>query len=367
MNVNFSRVPVDYWGDIERVKERFEWKLRQEGLSVTDIPTVIQCDLLIKWGFSNPLKRHGYSPFRLLNAMYPNVFKETDFKKFPHNYYKDTVALKKQFLEMLQKEQICLEEVPEKVNRDMLVRYRFSGVLSSYSNSVSKLVLTLFPDYFSIEDFSMRPNGYWDDPSNVRNAIEQLLKAEGKTEKEIPKFLTKKRLQEAKLGGLLDHFHGSPIEIVNTLYPGRFNITEFQRVPNKYWHLKENRIHALRTYCEKQEFLRDTLPTLNRAYFHKYFPRFISIADRYYDSHFYQWIIEAFPEHDFSLEEFDLLVADDGQICDSKEELVLHNFLIQSVCHAKIEREVVRFFNVKDNETYIPDWIIEQERTEVYC
>ncbi len=38
---NFSRVPVDYWGDIERVKERFEWKLRQEGLSVTDIPTVI--------------------------------------------------------------------------------------------------------------------------------------------------------------------------------------------------------------------------------------------------------------------------------------------------------------------------------------
>ncbi len=81
------------------------------------------------------MKRHGYSPFRLLNAMYPNVFKETDFKKFPHNYYKDKVALKKQFLEMLQKEQICLEEVPEKVNRDMLVRYRFSGVLSSYSNN----------------------------------------------------------------------------------------------------------------------------------------------------------------------------------------------------------------------------------------
>ena len=113
-----------------------------------------------------------------------------------------------------------------------------------------------------------------------------------------------------------------------------FILTEFQRVPNKYWYLKENRIQALRTYCEKQNFY-EIPSTFNRAYFRKYFPRFISVADRYYDSHFYQWIMEAFPEHDFLLEEFDLLVADDGQICDSKEELVLHNFLIQSVCSCK--------------------------------
>ena len=41
----------------------------------------------------------------------------------------------------------------------------------------------------------MRPNGYWDDPSNVRNAIEQLLKAEGITEKEIPKLSYEKKTQ----------------------------------------------------------------------------------------------------------------------------------------------------------------------------
>ena len=70
--------------------------------------------------------------------------------------------------------------------------------------------------------------------------------------------------------------------------------------------------------------------------------------------------MEAFPERNFSPEEFDLLVADDGQICDSKEELVLHNFLIQSVSYAKIEREAVRFYNGEHDETYIPDWIIEQ-------
>ena len=207
----------------------------------------------------------------------------------------------------------------------------------------------------------MRPNGYWKDLSNVRQAIEQLLKVDGKMEKDIPMFLTKKKLQDANLGGLLDHFHGSPIEIVNALYPGKFDITEFQRVPNKYWHSKGNRIQVLRTYCQKRNIHRDALPTLNRAYFRKHFPRFISVVDRHYDSKFYQWIMESFPEHRFSPEEFNLLVGDDGQTCDSKEERVLHNFLIQSLTNAKVKREAIRFLNEEYNETYIPDWIVEQD------
>lgn len=56
---DFQRVTPDYWSDINRIKERFEWKLKEENLSVSDIPSFIGCDTLIKWGFSNPLKRHG--------------------------------------------------------------------------------------------------------------------------------------------------------------------------------------------------------------------------------------------------------------------------------------------------------------------
>ena len=44
---------------------------------------------------------------------------------------------------------------------------------------------------------------------------------------------------EAKLGGLLYRFNGSPIEIVQALYPGRFLVTDFQRVPNRYWYKKK--------------------------------------------------------------------------------------------------------------------------------
>ncbi|KAB7706552.1 hypothetical protein F9802_10150 [Bacillus aerolatus] len=357
---DFHRVPVNYWADIERIKERFEWWLQQEGLTFADIPSVVNCELLLKWGVSNPLKRHGDSPFRLLHAIYPNHFKATDFKKTPQRYRKDNATLKKQIIEILQKENIFLEDVPKKVNRDLLVRYRLSGVLSYHSNSVSKLFCFLFPEHFSIEDFPAKPNGYWEDLSHAKRAIEHLLEAEGVAEKDIPSFLTKKRLAAAKLGGLLDRFHGSPIEIVQALYPGRFTVTEFQRVPNKYWYTKEHRVQAMRDYCEKQKVLREGLPLLNRAYFRKYFPRFISVADRHYDSKFYQWIIESFPEYKFSPEEFQLLAGEDGQICDSKEELVLHNFFLRSLPGAKVEREAARFFNDAVNETYIPDWIIEQ-------
>ncbi|MBB6447301.1 hypothetical protein [Bacillus benzoevorans] len=360
---DFQRVTPDYWSDVEKIKERFEWKLKEENLLVSDIPSFITCHTLLKWGFSNPLKRHGDSPFRLMNALYPNRFKETDFKKTPQRFRKDKTALRKQILEILQSEGIHFEDVPEKVNHELFRRHHLLGVLSSYSSSISKLFCSLFPENFTADDFT-KPNGYWDNLDNTRIAIQQLFKRDNILEKDIPTYLTKIRLQEAKLGGLLYRFHGSPIEIVQILYPGRFSVLEFQRVPNKYWYNRDHRIQAMRDFCHKYKITRKGLPLLNRAYFRKHFPRFISIADRHYDSKFYQWIIESFPEYKFTPEEFELLVGKDGQICDSKEELILHNFFLQTLTDADIQREKVHFRNEQADETYIPDWIIEQNSSK---
>ncbi|WP_230200244.1 hypothetical protein [Bacillus niameyensis] len=361
---DFYRVPVNYWSDKNRVKEFLEWKLEQEGIALSELPTIVNSELLLTWGFANPLKRYGDSPYKLLSELYPNTFKATDFKKVPHHYHKDITVLKNQFLHMLQQENIPLKDAPKKVNREMLIRYRFGGVLSSYSNNIAKFVTFLFPDYYSLEDFKMLPNGYWDDIENIKKVISRLIIDAGKTESDIPMFLTKKKLQQARLGGLLDKYNGSPIEIINAVYPGKFAITEFSRVPNKYWYKRENRIHALRNYCKTNQIQRDEIPLLNRSYFRKNFPRFISMVDRHYDSKFYKWIMESFPEHDFHPEEFKLLVGDDGQICDSQEELVIHNYLLQRVLNATIIREQERFFNKQLSEIYIPDWIIEQNRNK---
>lgn len=305
----------------------------------------------------------AYSPFRLMNAMYPNRFKETDFKSTPQRYRQSKTALRKQIIDILQSEGIRFADVPEKVNQQFFRRHRLLGVLSSYSSSISKLFCSLLPENFTAADFT-KPNGYWDNLENVRSTIQQILKRDNISEEEIPKYLTKKRLQKEKLGGLLHRFHGSPIEIVQALYPGRFSVTDFQRVPNKYWYNQNHRIQTMRDYCHKHNISRKGLPLLNRAYFRKHFPRFISIADRHYESKFYHWIIESFPEYQFTPEEFDLLAGKDGQICDSKEELVLHNFFLQTLIDAEVKREKVHFHNEAENETYFPDWIIEQNGSQ---
>ncbi len=357
---DFSRVPINYWNNIQNIRDRLEWHLKREGIRIEEIPQKVNRDLLVKWGFSNPLKRYGYSPFRLMSALYPGIFKETDFKKIPQGYANDKQFLKKQFMDMLRKENIPLEEAPKKVTQRMLLKHRFSGALKNHHGSPSKLMSYLFPGLFSADHFHMRPNGYWKDISNVKRVITDLIEKEGIAEEDVPKFMTKKRLMQEGLGGLLHEYNGSPIEIVNAVFPGKYDIIEFQRVPNQYWHSQKNRVQALRTFCEKRNIRRESLPLLNRAYFRKHFPRFISMVDRHYDSKFYRWIMESFPEYTFQPEEFNLLVGIDGQLCDSKEELEIHNFLIRAVVDGKVEREGCRFVNHEYDEVYIPDWVIKQ-------
>src|SRR5690606_24867279 len=67
-----------------------------------------------------------------------------------------------------------------------------------------------------------------------------------------------------------------------------------------------------------------------------------------------------FPEYQFKPQEFNLLVGKDGQLCDSREELVIHDFLLRTFSNIMIRREHIRFHNNAHSETYIPDWIIEQ-------
>lgn len=199
----------------------------------------------------------------------------------------------------------------------------------------------------------------------MKRTILDLIEKEGIAEGDVPTFITKKRLMQERLGGLLHEYNGSPIEIVNAVFPGKYDITEFQRVPNQYWNSQRNRVQALRNFCEKKGISRESLPLLNHAYLQKHFPRFISLVDRHYDSKYYRWIIETFPEYIFHPEEFNLLVGIDGQLCDSKEELAIHNFLVETLVSAKVIRESKRFVNNRYEEVYIPDWVIYKNNRKI--
>jgi hypothetical protein len=358
---DFFRVPKDYWADKSKIKDRLELKLNEHGYMINDIPKIITCETLIAWGFSNPLKRFEHSPFQLINALYPGRFKPTEFKKSPQRSSKVPDFLRKQFFHMLEQEGIQFKDIPKKVTQELLNKYRFSAALKQYNGSPSKLILSLFPNDFSLQDFNT-PNGFWKDENNIRKAFEKLLRDKNIPHQDIPKICTKKFFIENGLYGLLQEYNSSPIELIMKLYPNDFIITDFIRVPNKYWYNKNNRIQALRDYCKRHNIKRHDLPRLTRAYFKQHFPRFISLVDRHYESKFYLWIIESFPEYTFEPAEFQLLIGKDGQFCDSKEELVIHNYLYEKISpQAVLKREGIRLINEQDKETYIPDWIIEKD------
>lgn len=265
---------------------------------------------------------------------------------------------------MLKTEKISFQEVPRKVNQEMLIKYRFSGALSYYNNSPSKFIMSLFPNQFTIEDFS-RPQGYWQDVETTRAVIINLMKKLDIPHENIPQHLTKKLLIEHGLAGLLDRYQGSPINILEACFPDEYNILEFNRLPNRFWYYKHNRIKALRSYCENLHMDKQKITILSRAYFKKHIPRFVSVLDRHYESKIHLWIMEAFPEYNLKSEGFNLLEGDDGQICDSKEELLVHNLIIQLFPDAIVKREGKRFLNERFNETYIPDWIIQINGKEI--
>jgi hypothetical protein len=359
-DLDFSRVPAGYWADLENIRKRFELCLKQNNYTREDIPSVVTFQLLVKWGFSTPLKRWGHSPYKLINALYPGAFKEVDFRSVPQRYWNNHDTLKKQIKEMLAYENINLVDAPIKVTQKMLIDYRLGTALKSHDGSPSKLFLSLFPNQFQFHDFH-KTNGYWKNIDNVKVTIEELVKNKKIDSRDIPAYITKTFLKENQLGGLLHQYNGSPIELVQKLYPSQYDVTEFQRVPNKYWHTKKHRTEALRRYCQKQKVTRDKIPSLTRAHFRKHLPRFISMVDRHYDSKFHLWIIESFPEFDFNPSEFNLLIGIDGQVCDSKEEVQIHNFLVNYLSDGGLIREGEKFRNERYKEIYYPDWVILQD------
>lgn len=361
---SFHRVPANYWEKLENIKSRFEELLAENNIPFSDIPKFITYDLLIEWGLSNPLKRHNHSPYQLINAMYPNVFSPHQFRKIPNNFGLKKHQIKEQFLYMLKKERIAFDDIPKKVTLEMLQKFRFYAALNYHDKSPSKLIMELFPNEFTIEDFN-KPQGYWHNIKVVRRTVLNLLEKYNIPFSEIPQRLTKKMFMEQGLGGLLDRYDGSPIKIVQDCFPGKFDITDFKRLPNRFWYDKDNRIQSLRSYCKKHNISPDQLPMLSRAYFKRNMPRFVSVLDRHYESKIHLWITEAFPEFMFTPSDFSLLVGEDGQLCDSHEELLVHNHLLKVFAQATIKREGQRFVNEEFNESYIPDWIIHMDGRKI--
>ncbi|WP_157182480.1 hypothetical protein [Bacillus sp. m3-13] len=267
---DFQRVSSGYWSDTKNIKSFFEKCLIKYGYTKEDIPQIAKVNLLVEWGFSKPLKRYGDSPFRLMNALYPREYKVFDFDNVPQRFWDNPIYARERILEMIRQENIIFKNIPSQVKQEMLYNYGFSTLLKKHKGSSAKLLISLFPADIKEAEFT-KPNGYWKDINNVRKTIDLLLEIHNIPLNKFPKHFTKSFFQEQGLYGLIQEFNASPIELVNKLYPEQFDVTEFQRVPNRYWYSKENRVKALRNFCWKRNISREYLQNFQDRTFVKSF------------------------------------------------------------------------------------------------
>jgi predicted GNAT family acetyltransferase len=161
------------------------------------------------------------------------------------------------------------------------------------------------------------------------------------------------------------HFNSSVFNVINYAYFNKFYVWEFKVVPNNYWTIKENRINSMKQFITSKLTLKMseipekiTLPFIKNMY-----SKFMYPLVTYYKSRIDIWINECYPNV-FNPEDFNINVASDGTQLDSKEELLIHEWLIKNVSNVKyIDRtdKQNKFYNQKDDENYYADWIINDK------
>lgn len=84
--------------------------------------------------------------------------------------------------------------------------------------------------------------GLWQDEAAARAILEYLWQQERISESDIPQVCDSAWFRQHRLRGLLDRYRGSPYYLLSTLYPGRWQPVQWQRIP----HVADIRERALR-------------------------------------------------------------------------------------------------------------------------
>jgi len=98
--------------------------------------------------------------------------------------------------------------------------------------------------------------GMWQDQTAARAVLEYLWPQEGIAEDDVPQVCDSAWFIQHRLRGLLDCYRGSPYHLLTTLYPGRWQPVQWQRIP----HVADLREQAL-----LEQGIDPTLPTHKRV------------------------------------------------------------------------------------------------------
>ncbi|WP_025912091.1 hypothetical protein [Priestia flexa] len=304
----------------------------------------------------------------LLDYTFSGKYKAWEYRSVERGYW----SLKENrrnalewFLKKLKEDDIIvnLDKLPKISYKKYLMRYNLSGILKNYT-SFGDLMVDTFPEKYNRWDFPV-PKNYYKEENNKKYIMEWLTKKmmeDGLIDsiEDIPSIAHNKIFKHYNLSSFLVHcFRDSPYDAFNYLYPNTWNEWEFSYVPMKFWDKGSNVSKAIRWAIEQgiKDGIIEDLNDLQSYPLRTLLDRYgLSSLFNKYDVYFIISLL--FPE---SFDNTKKRTKINGVSLDSKEEALIHSYIIKNFTNVNIPNKSENLFkNHKENESYVPDWIINK-------
>lgn len=232
----FRIVSNNYWNKehgIEATKCLIEEKLK---LTDKELKEQLSVKLFIDNDLANMLNScFENSPWKAIEATYPNRFKPWEFSSIPRSYWNKENSIKATRWLIEEKLKLSDEQIKESISTKIFRDNNLGGMLSMrYNSSPWDAINTVYPGRFKPWEFKRAPNKYWTRETcieAVKWLIEEKLKL---SDEQIKEKLSLNLFRENNLGGMMTNFfNNSPFEAINLAYPNKFKKLDFKNYKNK--------------------------------------------------------------------------------------------------------------------------------------
>jgi len=382
-------LPCGYWGMLSGDQAIQVFKcaiIYNYGNDLKESLIQIDNKTLIKLKLNTIPKPYG-GIFNMLNNIYPNTIMSWELKSTSNDYWKDDsnkINALTWFVEQLIKDNVIesIDEIPKKISFKYFKDYKIQGLMANHFNSsIYNAFNFLFPDKWKPWEFNITPKGFYQKEENRKEVMEwfvEKLMADGTIMNidEIPVKINGTVFRKYGLDAFAsDYFAGSVTKAFEFLYPTRWYPWEFD-TPPKFFRDKLNVKLALDWLVDKLisdgiiKELKDASNVVNYKTFEN--NRLISLLREY--SNVESIFVENYPET-FNLGDFSYIYSSDGIRLDSNEEYIVHEWLLKHFDKVQFNgnstKHPAKWINEEFNESYIPDWIVDEniivEHFGYYC
>jgi len=311
-----------------------------------------------------------FGTYDLIENAYPNKWNVLEFHMLPKDFWSkednQRKAINHLFIKLVEEGVAkSLSEVPKKLSRKIFYDNKM-GAIFKYYDSIYHAINTLFPNQYNEWEFRV-PRGYYQDDQNVKEVMEWFLNKLFEDElinsiDDIPKVVKESVLEDYGLISLLSHrFNHSSYQAMNYLFPDKWKPWEFRNITNGFWKDPQNVREGLKWFvdmCIKDGIIQEVSDLANKNLHNLMTQYNVARIHLLYNVPF---LLSMIYGEEFSYEHNKTTTSqvDDTKL-DSFEEMEIHNIIASNVedYYKPKMGDRYMFANQEYDETYVPDWII---------